>query len=261
MSEGKGHISKERWEEMGRDPEQWRSEESWKERGDKILPIVQKNLADMTDNFNKASAEVAEIKKTMGEFKDFFQKSRQSDSKKAYQQALKDIAEQQRVAVGEANTEEFDRLEGAKGQLYQNYTEDMKANTPPESAKVVDDGPKISKEEMERADAFVKRNNWFDEDPVMKAYAKQKAFNLIDDKGNIDYIALEKDVKARFPEKFTNPNRANENTVEGGGTIIKQSGKKTWDDLPADAKSAYARFAKQIPGYKKEDYLSNYVFD
>ena len=256
MSEEKGHISKEKWVEQGRDPDQWRSPEDWKERGEKILPIVKERLDKMTKDFAGVQTELKASREAFAEFQDFQTTARRADAKKAYQDALRDIQTQQRVAVGEMDTAKFDELEGQKGDLYQTYVADTKEPEKKEPPAKTED--KFSAEEQERGQEFIKNNGWFNTDPVMKAYAQAQSVALMDGQGNINYDQLAKDVKARFPEKFTNPRREEANSVEGGDTTKQVKGGKKFDDLPQAAKTAFARFQKQMPNFTKEAYLADY---
>lgn len=260
MSDEKGHISKEKWTEMGRDPEQWRSEDDWKERGEKILPIVKERLDQMTKKFDGVESELKASREAFSEFQEFQTTARKADAKKAYQDALRDIQAQQRAAVGDMDTAKFDELEGQKGELYQQYVADTK-EPEKKAAPAAKPEDKFSAEEQERGQEFIKNNNWFNTDPVMKAYAQAQSVALMDPKGNIDYDQLAKDVKARFPEKFTNPRREDANFVEGGDTTKRSKGKKTFEDLPQAAKTAYAKFSQQMKGFTKEQYLSDYQWD
>lgn len=257
MSEEKGHISKEKWVEQGRDPDQWRSPEDWKERGEKILPIVKERLDKMTKDFAEVKTDLKASREAFSEFQEFQSTARKADAKRAYQDALRDIQTQQRAAVGDMDTEKYTELEGKKGELYQQYVADTKEPEKKEkpAAKPED---KFTAEEQERGQEFIKSNAWFNTDPVMKAYAQAQSVSLMDPKGNIDYDQLAKDVKARFPEKFTNPRRDDANLVEGGDTTKRNQGKKTFEDLPETAKKAYEKFKVQMPKFTKEEYLADY---
>jgi len=259
MSEEKGHISKEKWTEMGRDPEQWRSEDDWKERGEKILPIVKERLDKMTKDFAGVQTELKASREAFAEFQEFNLTARKSDAKKAYQDALRDIQTQQLATVADMDTDKYQELEAKKGELYQTYVADTKEPDKKEPPAKIED--KFSAEEQERGQEFIKNNGWFNTDPVMKAYAQAQSVALMDGQGNINYDQLAKDVKARFPEKFTNPRRDEANSVEGGDTTKRGKGGKKFDDLPQAAKTAFAKFQRQMPKFTKEEYLADYQWD
>jgi hypothetical protein len=50
-------------------------------------------------------------------------------------------------------------------------------------------------------------------------------------------------------------------TPTGGGGRQQRGRGRTFDDLPQEAKDAYARFAKQDKKFTKEDYLRDYIWD
>jgi hypothetical protein len=74
-----------------------------------------------------------------------------------------------------------------------------------------------------------------------------------------------REVQARFPEKFgINSRRSDAPAVAapGAAPAARRSNKQTFDDLPQDAKEAYARFNKMMDGkYSKEEYLSQYIWE
>jgi hypothetical protein len=78
--------------------------------------------------------------------------------------------------------------------------------------------------------------------------------------GKALYREVGKRAKEVFKHKLVNSRRDEPSAVEGGGSKPKKGG-KTFDDLPAEGKKAFDRFAKQIPGFTKEDYLKNYVWE
>jgi hypothetical protein len=75
-------------------------------------------------------------------------------------------------------------------------------------------------------------------------------------------------VKEEFPEYWSNTKRTNNPTVEGSGdaAVNRSGGKKSYADLPAEAKTACDKFAGKdgtgksgsIPGYTRADYCKDY---
>ena len=49
-----------------------------------------------------------------------------------------------------------------------------------------------------------------------------------------------------------------ESNLRGGENQNTSSGKKTWNDLPPEAKHQCTNLLAQIPGYTKEKYLKDY---
>ena len=68
-------------------------------------------------------------------------------------------------------------------------------------------------------------------------------------------------MKEEFPEEFKNPNRDKPNGVDPGGEKTTTSKAKSYESLPADAKKACDQFVRDIPGFKREDYLNTYEWE
>jgi hypothetical protein len=75
------------------------------------------------------------------------------------------------------------------------------------------------------------------------------------------YAEVERMVKAEFPQKFQNQRREQPDLV-GTGHKNSQKVKKTFSDLPDEAKSAYKRAAARLKSvgrdFTKEDYVKQY---
>ena len=252
---GMGWMPKE---EFKGDEKKWRPAEEFVERGENILPIVKERLGKLEKTNQKLAKELSETHQSVRDIKDFFDNSRKSDRKKAYQEAFQDIEAQQRAAVEIGDTDSYDDLQKKKLQSYRQFTEESKAADAPRR----EEGP--SPEEDQRADEFIKDNDWFRKDKVMHDYALNRSFSFMDAKtGEIDYDELKKDVAARFSDSpfFNNQRRDDGSPVETGGTTRKATSKRSFDDLPQSAKDSYAKFHKSIPTFTKEAYLADYQWD
>ena len=67
-------------------------------------------------------------------------------------------------------------------------------------------------------------------------------------------------VKKQFPDKFKNPKKDNPPEVETGRASPQRESKKTYADLPPDAKRACDQFVKDGT-LTKEQYLEIYEWD
>lgn len=111
---------------------------------------------------------------------------------------------------------------------------------------------------------WVADNAWYEEDPLLAAEADMTARMLVESGRITDEEELFKQVSSRvkrlYPEKFENPNRNEPGNVEAG-TRSGKSNKKTYNDLPPDAKAACDDFVANIPGFTVEQYLNTYQFE
>lgn len=236
-----GHMSKEEWEAKGRDPEKWRPAAEFVERGENLMPILKERL-------EKQTREMTEMKQTMQQLHSHFTQAEAVAEQRGWERAINSVTQKQRAAAEIADVEEFDKLEIERRRL---LSEPPRPHVP--------QGPSPEYRE------FHKKNDWYTEDEEMTVYADAIGTRFAQKNPHLTltdvYAEVERKVRGRFPEKFTNPRREGASSVESATpSPVKKSG-KTFDDLPASAKEAYAKFAKQIPNYKKEDYLKHYQWD
>ena len=115
-------------------------------------------------------------------------------------------------------------------------------------------------------DIWFSNNEWYAKNPVLHAHADFVADQLrsegVNDQSPAFFDELTKRVKEASPQEFENPNRNKAGSVESGGAKeVKDSKAQTWANLPDEAKAAAKRFEKDIPGFKREDYLSTYEWE
>jgi len=234
-----GHMNKEEWTAKGRDPEKWRPASEFVERGENLMPILKERL-------DHSVKEMAEMKQTMQQMHSHFMKAEEVAERRGWEKAISEVQKKQRAAAEIADVEEFDKLEKEKFELL---------SAPPQTHNKKPSGPTPEFKE------FHAKNEWYGKDEEATIYADTMGnrYRQKNPEARLEevFAEVEKKVRHRFSELFTNPRREGASAVEGATVPIKRGG-KTFDDLPREAKDAYARFAKQIPGFKKEEYLKNY---
>lgn len=229
-------------EQFKGDPDKWRGADEFVERGRNMLPIVRATV-------KKQEREIAELKQSMKEFGEFHTKTEQ----RAYAQALADLKQQRADAIAAGDGVAFDKVDSAIDDL----KKDIETKAKP--AQQDQDDPVFND--------WKGRNKWLD-DPKMEAYGNAAA-NYLRGTGEkatgADFLELvTKEVKAKFPEKFENPRRSAAPSVEGGAPAAR-SGGKSFADMPADARAACERMARN--GYSdkpkeqaafKAEYVKSY---
>ena len=111
---------------------------------------------------------------------------------------------------------------------------------------------------------WVADNPWYASNKKLGRFADGIADQVIAEgfTGQAYFNELTRQVKEVFPEEFENPNRKKAGSVESGGDkTVDGSEARTWANLPAEAKDAAKRFEKDIPGFKREDYLATYEWE
>lgn len=205
------------------DPAKWRPADEFVERGKNMLPIVQATV-------KRQERELAELRNTVQDFASHMSKTEQ----RAYDRALAELKQQRAAAVAAGDGETFDKVDDAITDL-RKEAEAKAAKAAPAKA---DDDPVYTEWEG--------RNTWL-KDPKMSAFGTAAA-NYLRSTGETaegaEFLELvTKEVKAKFPDKFTNPRRDAAPAVEGAAPAARKGG-KSYADMPADARAACDRMAK-----------------
>jgi len=248
------------------DPARWTDAETFVERGEKILPIVLERNRALEDKFTKQGNELGEVKTRLNEIGQAFEEYRdfaRRSEERAYSRAKADLEARMTQAVETADRAAF---QTARAEL-------EALNPPPPAARPADEttrqsppAPKIEPYVQE----WIAENEWFNRSPAMNAYATALHGQLLQDKPGMslreNLAEVRKEVIARFPEKFGNPKREGAPSV-AAPTATPRRGrteKKTYDDLPQDAKAACDKYVTMINAskpkvpYTREEYVRIY---
>jgi hypothetical protein len=219
-------------DEFKGDPAKWRDAAEFVERGESLLPLVKAQN-------KRLEREVAELKQTTREMGDYLSKTEQ----RAYERALADLKQQRKEALAAGDGDAFEK---ADEQI--KTVEREAAEKAAKRAEKANDGPDPVYAEWEL------RNPWL-KDSELSEYAEFAAQRL---RANgekatgaefLDLVTAK--VKAQFPAKFTNPRRETAQAVEGAAPAARRGG-KSYADMPADARAACDRMAKNgFPGDEK----------
>jgi len=218
-----GHSAKEDWRGS---PDDWVDAKTFVERGEKILPIVRsenrrlkKEMTDLKSNYTTQSRILKKLVDTSYE-----------ENKRTHEKILTDLKVQKREAMKEndgAQTAELDA-----------EIEDFEKRAP-KKVEVEDEKP-ADADWQGHLDGWIENNRWYESDPLMAADA-EGMFKTLGDAGHVSREkALEivaKEIKEKYPNKFSNPKRKTAATVEtpGGGG----SGNVGYAALPVGAKKVF----------------------
>lgn len=232
-------------DEFKGDPAKWRPADEFVERGRSMLPIVQAKV-------KKQDQEIAELKQTVRDFQEHLTKT----EKQAYEKAMKTLRQERADAIAAGDAEAFDRAD----ERIEELREEAQAKAAKSAkAKESDSDPVY--------DEWATRNKAILDDPDMNEYAEfigNRLRNQGEKSTGAEFLDLVAEkVKARFPDKFTNPRREKATpTVEGGAQGNRRSG-TAYADMPAEARAACDRMAKSFQDDKaaaefKKQYVANY---
>lgn len=116
--------------------------------------------------------------------------------------------------------------------------------------------------------AFIQKNDWYEKDPALAAYADKKGVDYVNNyhqkHGTVpppdelfSYVEreIEKDYPTKTPKRNTRVAARNTRTVTN-----RQSNKKTLNDLPEEMRPV-AKMVMESAGLSEEEYLKTYEFD
>lgn len=227
------------------DPEKWRPAAEFLERGETMLPIVRATV-------KRQEKQIADLTRDMKQMGEYFTKA----ETRAYDKAMADLKAQKVQAVKDGDGESLVKLDDDIADL----KKDMESKAKP-ATKGDDDDPVYSE--------WAERQSWL-KDKDMAAYGDAAAHYLrskgVEATGRKFLDMVTSEVKAKFPDAFENPRRRDAPAVEGATT--QRKGGKGFADMPADARSACERMAKNAypdkPELQKkfrEEYVKNFEFE
>jgi hypothetical protein len=236
-------ASKEGWapqEQWKGDPDKWKTAEQFVKDGENINGILKSRVGKLEERVS----EVLNSNRQLNELS----KRALAKEKAENERLLDELAAARKQAVTDGDGDAFERAD-REIQNLRNF------NTP--------EGPQPL---PPAAQEWIAKNDWYGKNDTLSIQADGIADRLraqgFDDTSPVYFAELTKRVQEAFPNEFENPKRNRPNGVESGGTkSVKDSGKKTFDDLPKEAKDQLALFQRDIPDFKKEDYLSQYEWE
>lgn len=249
-----GWVSKD---EFKGDPDKHRSAEEFLQRGETILPILQRDNKKLHENFSKVEKELRETRETLQSFSEFASKSEE----RAYKKAKAELETKLDTAISTADVDQARQIRKEMADL------EVDPPTPPKrEQKPIGEADKPAVDPV--IQSWINDNDWFNKSLALRSYASEEFGELEKRYPGKSREELLAETKARtvekFPEKFgINPKRDGAAAVAapGGVAQARKPAGRTYDDLPAEAKRACDKFVKNIPGYTKEKYVKDYEWD
>lgn len=235
-------------EEFRGDPDRWTDAETFAKVGEQRIPV-------MKENFERLSNDFKNLKEELRLTKEYHKDS----EKRQYDRAMRDLQQQQRQAVEEADTEQFDRIEKKKEQVREDYF-------PKQSEKVAKTNSQEIPPEVQQ---WQLNNPWY-QNPTLAIKAQQaeqkimeeEAFKSIDDPffqpmSTSDRLQeVTRRVKAEYGKSKTDQNPRKLPAVEGTRQASTKAS-KTWSDIPQeDRAKAHQWISAGI--ISQSDYIKDY---
>lgn len=231
-----GFIPYDKWVKNGGDPDEWRSPREFNERG-QLIGTVQKLKSDLDESRN-AIRLLAESNKRIEE--------------QTYKKALEELKvkhlEAARFGQEEVAAQTLDKIMELKDQQ-------SKVQAP-----VFNEQTNMQAAIQQEAQAFAKRNPWFQTDSKMANFAKAEEMRLIREQPQLAYnpaallLEVENSVKDTFAHKFTNIKRYEEPMVEKSEGKPVPSSKLKFEELSSGLKAQFNQIKKAHPTYTLADF-------
>lgn len=236
-------------EEFKGNEEQWRDADEFLKRGEEIHGYLKADLERLHTTLSAKDREIAEIKQVMEEFRKFHNETETRAYKRAIDDLKREKAEAVRLGDGDKVVEIDDQIDQLK----------EAQNTPKET-------PKQSQGPNQAFAEWVTDNQWYKPGSELVEIADDIGEILLKKNPTLSgrpfLDAVTKRVKELYPEHFENPNR-NTSTVGNSSDGRPPAGnkkKKSYENLPADAKFHCDKFVKQGL-MTREQYVQEYDWE
>jgi len=244
------------------DEADWIDAAAFVKRGKEINPILRKNNQRLLRELATAKSEIAELKLTTKEFGEMYK----TMSENAYKRAIADLKTQARAARKDGDDELAEDLTEQREKL----EEEAKNIKVPGTGK--DAGAVSRKAELDAIQVEWQNDNpWFDpeknpdlfhmaEGVALRLAQSAEGKALVGTRGFLDKVS--ELTKKMVPDRFKNPRRTSGSPVGSSSGTRSSSegngGKKSYADLPPEAKAACDRQVKSIPGFTRDKYVGYY---
>ena len=215
-----------------------------------FLEISNNHRKILLERNEKLSRDIDNLQSKMERLIQFQEEQKQ----KAVDKAVRQLKEQRKEAISDGDVE---RVEVIDKEIHEQQQVAKPENNP------------ILDEWLSRNPWYLKDNSHYDEELAIEAdiIAKQLGeTGRFDTTQAQEYKRLLNQVESRlkksFPDKFRNPKKDNPPDVESGRPSSEESqSKKTFADLPSDAKRICDQFVKDGIFKNREEYLAIYEWD
>ena len=239
----------------------WVDADVFVKRGKEINPILRKNNELLMKKLDEKAKEIDSIKASVEEFKKFQKESFERKSAE-YEVQIAQLKTQKReaIAAGDGDKvvdidDQIDSLKEAQREAKQEANKKPEEPPKTEAQVSVPDDPELQ--------SWLTKNTWFGNDIEMTELANtlgssvRKQFPHLTSRAFLD--KLDDKIREYMPNKFLG-NKAKGSAVDSSGSVrgSGSSGKKTYDNLPDDAKQACDRFIKNGWIKSKQEYVDSY---
>jgi hypothetical protein len=232
------------------DPSAFVSAEEFVRRGKEITPILRKNNEKLIAEIRQRDDRIAQIQATMQQLVEF----NKGNEERAYTQALADLKQQRKDAVSSMDGDRFAEVEEQIEAMNAAREIAASVNTapqPPASQPAID--PSF--------ETWSHQNSWYLEDAGLRRRADIIG-KVLREEGNTDsgeafLNKVRDEMVEMYPDKIGTARRQ-AGRVEGTSSRASRSNGKSYRDLPSEAKALCDTFVRDIPGFTREQYVTDY---
>ena len=234
--------------------EDWRDAVTFVKIGKDLNPILRKNNERFKAELEKTKKDLEELRKVTEEFK-----QHQKIQAEAREQSLKTeiaaLKKEKAAAVSAGDGEKVNEIDDRIDEIREEERK-AKESPPPKPA------PQAEAKELT---AWKEKNHWYVEDVTMAAAANALAESIVARtglRGQAFLDELDKVLEETFTPEKLGKKVAPRSPVERGTPPSNppNGNKKTYENLPADAKAACDRFVKQKI-LTRDQYVADYAWD
>ena len=239
----------------------WVDAETFVRRGKEIMPILRKNNEKLLKELGEARKIAEEARESAKEFREY-QKQQFEKKTKDLEGQLEQLKQAKRDAITQGDGDRAIAIDDAMDDLKEQRLEakeDLKAAE--EKAKEV---PQFTQDPI--LNNWMEKNDWFGKDSRMTNIANGVGVTLRQEDPNLAGQAfldkLDSELQEMFPEKYGKKRTPNpmEGSPNGTARPSVSSGKKSYGNLPPEAKAACDKFVKQGL-MTKEAYVAEYDWE
>jgi len=239
----------------------WVDAEVFVKRGKEINPILRKNNELLMKRLDEKAKEIDSIKASVEEFKVFQQESFERKAAE-YEVQIAQLKSQKREAIaagdGDLVVDIDDQIDSLKDAQKEAKAEAKKKAEEPAKTEA-----QVSIPNDPDLQSWLGRNQWFGDDTEMTDVANglgasvRRQFPHLSGRAFLD--KLDEKIVEYFPHK-TLGKKTKGSAVDSTGNVRggTTSGKKSYDNLPDDARQACDRFIKQGWIKSKQEYVDSY---
>lgn len=234
------------------DPSAFVSAEEFVRRGKEITPILRKNNEKLMAEIKARDERIAQIQSTM----QMLVETHKGSEERMYQQALNDLKQQRKDAISSMDGERFAEIE----EQIEAMNEAKRLTAVQTPAPAAQQAPAVDP----AFEGWAQQNPWYLEDTKLRRQADIIGRTLREEgrteQGEAFLNLVRDEMSEMYPDKI-GTNRRQPGRVEGSTNRASRSSGKGYRDLPAEAKEMCDTFVRDIPGFTREQYVTDYFRD